>query len=137
MSAGADKEGQEKWTEEELKQKEYGVLRSMLRQFKVEKSHVVAHLKWVMSAYPALEGVLEYLVDINTNAEEVADAISGGVPMSRETLCEKAALGEWFRNDILRPPETIPDDCQYVHILRQMAQCLTWSLQSGPRCCTI
>jgi hypothetical protein len=47
--------------------------------------------------------------------EEVANAISG-VPMQGETLMEKKSLKEWFREEILCPPEQIPVTCQYPGI---------------------
>jgi hypothetical protein len=90
---------------------EYGVSRSRLRQFMVEKSHVV-NLTRVLTTYPALKGVLEYLVETKASVEEVADAIRG-VPKSRDALMEKTELNDWFVEHILRHPDTIPDDCQY------------------------
>jgi hypothetical protein len=107
-----DRQCDEKWTEEEAKKEEYGVARTMLRQYKVEKSNV-ENMKLVQSTYTALEDVMDFQFQgHNATAEEVANAISG-VPMWKETLMEKRALGEWFETKILCPPEQIPSDCQY------------------------
>jgi hypothetical protein len=54
-----DRQCDEKWREEEAKKEEYGVARTMLRQYKVEKSDV-EKMKLVQSTYTALEDVMDF-----------------------------------------------------------------------------
>ena len=105
------------WTEEEEKQEEYGVKRSLLKQYQVQKCHV-ENMQRVQSSYSALREVMDFLFSRHiATPEEVANAISG-VPMLGETLMEKKSLNEWFRDKILCPPKQIPVTCQYPQIAR-------------------
>jgi hypothetical protein len=110
----------DEWTNEEGKQKEYGIERNILRRYGTQKIHV-ENLKRVMSTYPALKEVMDHKMneinDLFVNsaqerAERVAEEIRG-VPLSKETLLEKKELGLWFHDTIACPQTNVPECCQY------------------------
>lgn len=104
------------WTEEELKEKEYGIERRQLRPYGVRKKHL-DNLKLVMSDeyYPALQSVIEWVTkgDRLLIAEEVADAIRG-VPMMKEE--ELLGTMEDILRNFLVPQETYPAECRYIEL---------------------
>jgi hypothetical protein len=119
---------QDEWTEEEGKQKEYGVERCILKKYGAGKVHV-ENLKRVMSTYPALKEVIKHnMEEINERlinntaewAEKVAEEIRG-VPLSKETLMEKNELGNWFQERIMCSQGPIPESCQYTFLAQNAA----------------
>jgi hypothetical protein len=101
------------WTKEELKEEEYGITRWRLKQHGVQKAHV-KNMHLVMSEdYPALSDVMNFLITGETNAEELADTISG-VPTRKGN--ELLSSLEDKMGDLVGPPEPFPDECECIHL---------------------
>jgi hypothetical protein len=122
-----DEPGVDEWTDEEGKQKEYGIERYVLARYGAKKIHV-ENLKCVMSTYPALKEVINhnmneiherFVNNAQERAERVAEEIRG-VPLSKEMLMEKKELAQWFHDTIACPQTNIPEWCQYT-VLAQNA----------------
>jgi hypothetical protein len=107
---------EEKWTEEELNEKMYGIARRQLHQYGVRKSHV-DNLKLVMSDeyYPALKSVIEWVTkgDGLISAEDVSDAIRG-VPMMKED--NVFSTMEHILKKFLVPQKKYPRECEYINL---------------------
>jgi hypothetical protein len=101
--SGDGGESKGRWTKEEEEKMEYGIKRSLLKQYGVEKKHV-ENMYRVKDAHPGLDGAFDFLRNNGATVEDVAEAIRG-VPMWGQQPMS--------HSDILHHPKKIPRDCGY------------------------
>jgi hypothetical protein len=112
--------GEEKWTQEEEREYEFGHQRFLFKACGVQKKNFTS-LKRVQDKHPRLRDVMEYLQPGGGRGKKkqvtawlVADAILS-VPLWGEgELLNKNKNREWLRDDVFCPPRKIPKDCQYT-----------------------